>query len=81
VLENYYPAWHASVDGTVAPVLRANHAFRAVPVPAGDHTVRFEYRSEKLQSTAAISVGLILLLLACGIGGEVHARRKGSGAA
>ena len=40
----YHPWWSAAVDGAEAPVLRANVLFRAVAVPPGRHTVRFEFR-------------------------------------
>jgi hypothetical protein len=40
----WHPWWFASVDGRSAPILRANVLFRTVPVPAGRHTVRFEFR-------------------------------------
>ena len=40
----YHPWWFAAVDGAEAPVLRANVLFRAVAVPPGRHTVRFEFR-------------------------------------
>lgn len=41
--ESWYPGWGAEVDGNEAPVLRANLAFRAVPVPAGGHEVRLDF--------------------------------------
>jgi hypothetical protein len=58
--DNYFPAWQATVDGQPAPVLRANYTFRAVPLPAGTHTVRFAYRSGVLRASAAVSVIVLL---------------------
>ena len=37
------PGWSATVDGRAAPIIRADYAFRAVPVPAGDHDVMMRY--------------------------------------
>ncbi len=39
----YYPGWRASVDGEATPILRADYTFRAVSVPAGEHTVRMTF--------------------------------------
>jgi len=36
--------WIATVDGTPTEMLRADHAFRAAPVPSGWSTVDFEYK-------------------------------------
>lgn len=38
-----FPGWSASVDGAMLPIHRANGLFRAVCVPAGEHTVRFDF--------------------------------------
>lgn len=40
----YHRSWKATVDGAPAPILRANANYKAVPVPAGKHRVRFLYR-------------------------------------
>jgi len=39
-----YPGWQVRVDGRPEKIYRANHAFRAVPLGPGVHTVRFDYR-------------------------------------
>ena len=55
-----YPGWEAELDGKAVPILRANVLFRAVVVPAGDHTVRFRYRPDSARQGA---VGPLLFLL------------------
>ena len=63
--EGYFPDdVRASVNGRPVPVFRANHAFRAVGVPAaGTYEVRFEYWPKEM-STALIlaAVGSLLAL-------------------
>lgn len=39
----YHPWWFAELDGRDASLLRANVLFRAVPVPAGRHTLRMYF--------------------------------------
>ena len=41
--ETYYPGWKAEVDGSPAPVIRADYAFMAVSVTHGGHDVRFTF--------------------------------------
>ncbi len=55
--DSYYPGWQATVDTRPVPVLRADHALRAVAVPAGTHEVVFRYQVNGL----VIGVGLTAL--------------------
>ena len=66
--EGYDPGWRAEVDGKSAPVLVANHALRAVPLPAGAHTVELRYEPPGLRLGLAITlIGYALLAaLLCG---------------
>jgi hypothetical protein len=62
LVDAWDPGWGATVDGQHAPVLRANVAFRAVPVPAGAHVVEFRYRPRSVLAGLAISAMALLLL-------------------
>ncbi len=55
-----YPGWSVTVNGGAAPLLPANHAFRAVPVPAGESTVVWTYRPWSVW----IGIGVSLVTLA-----------------
>jgi hypothetical protein len=41
--DHWYAGWTARLNGKPVPILRANHAFRAVEVPAGKSSVEFRY--------------------------------------
>jgi hypothetical protein len=60
LLETYDPGWRASVDGRPVIVERANLAFRAVAVPAGRHTILFEYRPRAVVLGAGLSLATLL---------------------
>jgi hypothetical protein len=73
------PWWRATVDGRETPVLRANVAFRAVRVAAGEHVVAMRYRPLPVYVGVACSAGFALFGLAalgwCAVRGP-----RGSGA-
>ena len=56
VAQTWYHNWRACVDGRPAPLLRANHAFQAVQVPAGRHSIRLAYEDRAFQFGAAVSI-------------------------
>ncbi len=63
----WYPGWRAEIDGAAAPVLRANYAFRAVPVPAGSHRVRLLFAPSTWKIGLTISVGVFIGTLLTGV--------------
>ncbi|HEX7049505.1 MAG TPA: YfhO family protein [Longimicrobiales bacterium] len=74
--DNDYDGWTATVDGEPAPVLRADHTFRAVPVPAGEHAVRFHFDPPLLAAGFMISAGVWALLAVYGLGLAIQAWRR-----
>lgn len=62
--DTYYPGWHASVDGSLEDIQRANGAFRAVPVPQGQSFVEFNYRQKNFILSLTLSCASFLMLLA-----------------
>ncbi len=79
--ENWFPAWHASVNGTEVPVLRADHTLRAVPLAQeGSHRVEMWYASRQLSRSFRLSALSLLLLTGAGLwSGLRGARPRPSG--
>lgn len=59
VAQSWARGWRATVNGQPALVLRANHAFQAVEVPAGRHEVVLEYRDRRLAVGAMLSLATL----------------------
>lgn len=58
--DTYYAGWQATVDDKPADIKRANVCFRAVPIPKGEHVIKFVYHPMSLY----YGIALALLLLA-----------------
>jgi uncharacterized membrane protein YfhO len=52
------------VDGEAAPVLLANHALRAIPVPAGEHQLLLSYDPPLLRFGIAVTLGTMFAIAA-----------------
>ena len=68
--DTYYPGWRAFVDGVERPILRANHVFRAVVVPAGAREVVFSYEPDSFRYGLLVSVAAVALWLGLAWGGR-----------
>jgi len=66
VSENWYPDWHATVDGKAAVVRRADHSLLSVDVPAGAKQVELwfdsaTYARGKLLSVAGLLAAVVMI--------------------
>ena len=76
VAENYFPDWHATVDGRPARVVRAQVSLMAVPVPPGARSVVLEFRSDAYVTGRTITVIAILAVIALAVATAVVSRRR-----
>ena len=63
--DTFYPGWRVTVDGTPAHLYQTDYALRGVPVTAGTHVVRFEFRPTSFYYGACVSALSLLLLVGC----------------
>lgn len=68
--DTWYPDWKATIDDKAeTPVYKADYAFRAVKVPAGEHTITFRYTDSRYTTGKTISLATNILAVLClGIG-------------
>ena len=77
--EVYYKTWKAYIDGEEVTPVRANYVLRALPIPAGEHTIEFKCVDELMQTShrwslyMSILVGAVLVLI---IGALVYKKVK-----
>jgi Bacterial membrane protein YfhO len=74
--DSYYPGWKAFVDGREEVIRRANLFFRAVPLPAGNHTVEFRYEPRSFRFGRVISAATLVALAIVTAILAFRARRK-----
>ena len=78
VAENYYPDWHATIDGQPATVMRGQYTLMSVELPAGAQEVTLEFRSRR-HSQGKVVTMISLVLVATVIGVPIWQRRRGNG--
>ena len=64
--EVFFPwGWHATIDGEPVEIGRVDYLLRAIPVPAGHHTIEMWFDPQSLHTTVAVaSTSVILIYLA-----------------
>lgn len=76
----YYPTgWTATIDGKEAPVFKANYVLRAMKIPAGKHSIEFQFHSKAFETGKKLALTgsiLLSLLIAGGIYFTFFAKKK-----
>ena len=63
--EIYYPhGWTVRIDGEPAEYFRANYVLRAMVIPAGEHTIEWEFEIPRFRQTENITLASSLAILA-----------------
>lgn len=68
----FYPGWYLEIDGSPAPILRANRMMRGAAVRAGKHRLVYRYDPPSFRIGAIISVGALAVL-----GGTIFVASRG----
>lgn len=73
IAQTYYRNWIPEVNGRRVPLLRANYAFQAVPIPVGQSKVLLRYRDwafvcgSIISGLGVISCGYVAIVSSCRI--------------
>ncbi|MFN8459924.1 MAG: YfhO family protein [Anaerolineae bacterium] len=62
LLDTFFPGWVATVDGQVVPIYRADYLMRAIYLPVGAHTVKFEYQPASFRWGLWLAAGMLVIL-------------------
>ena len=62
----YDKGWTATVDGKETPIMKADYVLRAIKIPAGQHTIAFNFHPASFYNARKVAlVCSILLILLC----------------
>jgi hypothetical protein len=78
VSENWYPDWHATVDGAPAPVLRGDYSLITVTVPGGTKRVELAFNSHAYELGRTLSLASLLVVGAAVATAALVRRRSGN---
>jgi hypothetical protein len=74
----YKDGWNAYIDGKLVPHMRTNYVLRAMPVPAGQHTIEFKFepQSYAIGNTVSLVSSILLILGLIGVAFYIWKKRS-----
>lgn len=72
ISDSWFPGWRAFLGGQETDLLRANHNFRAVVVPAGEHNIQFIYDPLSFKIGLLVSLTTAFFLVALFVVGRKY---------
>jgi len=76
--ENFYPGWHATVDGKDAPIGRAQYSLIGVGLPTGARKVTLDFSSTPYETGKIITwLAILASVVAIGAGVVLERRQRG----
>ncbi|HOK41518.1 MAG TPA: YfhO family protein [bacterium] len=64
--ENYYPDWYAYINNKLTKIYIANHTFRAIEIPEGEHSIIMKFKPKSFYQGFYLTlcgIGLIIILI------------------
>jgi len=61
----YHLGWKAYIDNQETPIVKTNYVLRALVVPAGNHSIRFEFKPISIKTSIVASTFASILLWLC----------------
>jgi len=79
-LINVHTGWKAFIDGNETKIYRANHGFRGILVPKGEHKIEFIYEPESFYISKYLSLSFSsIIMIGLIIGIVLNLRKKSAG--
>ncbi|MBI3385727.1 YfhO family protein, partial [Candidatus Gottesmanbacteria bacterium] len=61
--DTIYPGWIARTDGEVTPIVPVNIQFRGIKIPAGTHSITFEYKPASFRIGATVTSIFMIIIV------------------
>ena len=74
----YDKGWSATVNGKAVDIEKVNVGFMAVPVDAGNSTIRFNYETPLLDLGIKVTIGAVAVFLIYFIAATIFVKRRGA---